>query len=277
LSTSTRWEALYEETRRRIEHGDLKGGDRLPSERELVDEHGVSRNTVRAAVARLEQDGLVEDLGGNRGRVVSQRLRIEFDMSKFELGAYVDDPANGKDQWLAGVEAAKWEGRQVVISVDELVVPNQVAQFLELPEGSRAVRRRRLRLVSRPEEGVAERVAMIADTWTPIDIAYKLLDGRAPLMSPDDVTLPGGIYHALGFRQTEFVDYIEVRMPSRAEAELMQLPAGAAVGQHARVGIDETGRRVRVLIHTWAGDRQIIKYHHAVPERRLPTTNGDPQ
>ncbi|MEV8378450.1 UTRA domain-containing protein [Kribbella sp. NPDC056861] len=88
--------------------------------------------------------------------------------------------------------------------------------------------------------------------------------------------LPGGIYHALGFRQVRFIDNIEVRIPTAEEAELMYLPPGTAAGQHARIGIDETGRRVRVLIHVWAGDRQVITYDLPVPERRLPT-NGDPQ
>lgn len=277
MNSPTRWENLYEDLRNRLDRQELKAGDRLPSERELMEQTGLSRNTVRTAVSRLEHEGLIEDLGGSRGRVVSQRMRIAFDMSKFELGAYTDDPANGKDQWLTGVEAAGWTGRQVVVDVTELPAPPQVADFLQLDApGTPAVRRRRLRLVSRPDENIPERVAMIADTWTPPDIAYKLIDGRAPLMSPDDTTLPGGIYYALGFRQVRFIDNIEVRMPTAEEAELMSLSPGTAVGQHARIGIDETGRRVRVLIHIWAGDRQVITYDLPVPERRLPT-NGDTQ
>lgn len=271
MAGTTRWEALYKQLASDIDHGSLTEGSRIPAERELMDRFGVSRNTVRAAVGRLEQEGRVEDLGGSRGRVVSRHLRLNFDMSKFELGAYTDDPASGKDQWLAGVEAADWTGRQVVVDVSELPAPPQVATFLALEgPGVPVVRRRRLRLVSRPEQGISERVAMIADTWTPPDIAYKLIDGRAPLMSPEDTTLPGGIYHALGYRQVRFIDSIEVRMPTSEEAELMALSPNTAVGQHARIGIDETGRRVRVLIQVWAGDRQIITYDLPVPERRMP-------
>lgn len=277
MTSSTRWEALYKQLRSDIDHGTLPAGSRVPAERHLMERFGVSRNTVRTAVGRLEQEGLIEDLGGSRGRVVSRHMRLNFDMSKFELGAYTDDPANGRDQWLTGVEAAGWTGRQVVVDVSELPAPTQVADFLELDKpGEPVVRRRRLRLVSRPEEGIPEKVAMIADTWTPPDIAYKLIDGRAPLMSPQDTTLPGGIYHALGFRQVRFIDTIEVRMPTSEESELMALSPGTAVGQHARVGIDHSGRRVRVLIHVWAGDRQVITYDLPVPERRMPA-EGDPR
>ncbi|MDT5017029.1 MAG: GntR family transcriptional regulator [Mycobacterium sp.] len=275
MASSTRWEALYEELRSEIEHGILKEGDRVPSERELMERFEVSRNTVRSAIGRLEQSGLVEDQGGSRGRFVTRRMRLNFDMSKFELGAYTDDPAQGKDQWLAGVEAAGWTGRQVVVNVSELPAPSQVAEFLDLSgPGVPVVRRRRLRLVSRPQDGVPEKVAMIADTWTPPEIAYQMIDGRAPLMSPEDTTLPGGIYHALGFRQVRFVDHIEVRMPTAVESHLLSLSTDTAVGQNARIGIDESGRHVRVLIHIWAGDRQVITYDLPVPERRMPT-NGD--
>jgi len=271
VNDRARWEVVYEELRSRIDQGEFKPGDQLPSEREMVDQTGFSRNTIRAAVGKLEQDGLVEDRGGSRGRTVRRRVRIEFDMSRFELGAYVDDPVNGQDQWQAGVREAKWTPRAIVDSVQELEAPSQIAEFLQLEgPGALAVRRRRLRLVSKPADGIPEMVAMIADTWTPADIAHQEINGFAPLMSAEDVTLPGGIYHALGFRQVRFIDNIEVRMPTTEEAELMHLPAGTPVGQHARIGIDETGRRVRVLVQTWAGDRQVITYGFDVPERRLP-------
>lgn len=63
-------------------------------------------------------------------------------------------------------------------------------------------------------------------------------------------------------------------MPTDAEAELMDLKPGTPVGQHARVGVDQNGRRVRVLVQTWAGDRQVITYDMPVPERRLPSNGG---
>jgi GntR family transcriptional regulator len=264
------WQELYEQLRGQIERGDYKAGDQLPPERELVERTGLSRNTVRRALTRLEQAGLVDSEIRNKGRRVRRPLRIEFDMSKFELGAYVDDPARGVDQWQAGVTDARWTAHQVIDGVLELAAPPEIAEFLELQPGEKVVRRRRIRSVSKPEAGIPPKVAMIADTWTPLDIAQREAHGIAPLLSPDDVTLPGGIYHALGFRQVRFVDKISARMPTDEEIRIMQLPPGTAVGQHARIGIDHTGRHVRVLVQTWAGDRQVITYDFDVPERRLP-------
>lgn len=270
------WEALYERIRAQIESGELPPGARLPTERELAAETGLARGTVRVALAKLEQAGMVRANLGRGGRVVRDRTRIAFDMSKFELGAYTDDPARGLDQWQAGVRAAGWEPRQVVDGAIGIPAPPQVAEFLDMEPGELVLRRRRLRYISKPDAGVSEQLAMVADTWTPLDIAQMKVNGVAPLLTDTDITLPGGIYHALGFRQVQFVDHIEARMPTADETDLMDLPPGTAVGQHSRVGIDQAGRRVRVLIQTWAGDRQVIVYDLPVPERRLPDSIETP-
>lgn len=51
---------LVERLKEQIQLGDLKPGDQLPSERELSDQHGISRMTVRQAIAYLVQQGLLE-------------------------------------------------------------------------------------------------------------------------------------------------------------------------------------------------------------------------
>lgn len=53
-----------------ILHGDLKSGDRLPPERVLVDQLGVSRTVLREALSSLEALGLLETRG-TRGRFVA--------------------------------------------------------------------------------------------------------------------------------------------------------------------------------------------------------------
>jgi GntR family transcriptional regulator len=274
VTPDARWQTIYEDLRDQIERDVLTPGSRVPTEPELVEQYGVSRGTVRRALSELEQAGLVASSGpGRGGRTVRNRIRIEFSMSKFELGAYTDDPTAGRDQWKQGVEAAGWVPRQVVDGVEVLPAPKKVAEWLQIPIGQDVVRRRRLRYVSNPDQGIDWVLAMIADTWTPYDIAEMTVDGVAPLLSPDDVTLPGGIYHALGFRQVQFLDFIEAEMPTDEEVTVMGLLPGTPVGRHARVGVDQSGRRVRVLVQIWAGDKQVITYQMPVPERRLPPSS----
>ncbi|RBM17699.1 FadR family transcriptional regulator [Prauserella sp. PE36] len=58
---------IVERIRVLIRDGQLKAGDRLPSERELGDQFGVSRVTVREALKMLEANGLVTIKVGARG------------------------------------------------------------------------------------------------------------------------------------------------------------------------------------------------------------------
>jgi DNA-binding transcriptional regulator YhcF (GntR family) len=61
---------LVEQIRAAVAGGSLAGGDRLPSVRELAESAGVNVNTVRAAYARLESDGVVRSEHG-RGTFVA--------------------------------------------------------------------------------------------------------------------------------------------------------------------------------------------------------------
>lgn len=62
---------LTESLEREIESGRLSPGQQLPSEPALCEHYGVSRTTVRQALARLEQQGLITRDKG-RGTFVSQ-------------------------------------------------------------------------------------------------------------------------------------------------------------------------------------------------------------
>ncbi|MBY8888519.1 GntR family transcriptional regulator [Streptomyces sp. PTM05] len=69
---STAWGAyaqIANALRERIRTGALSAGELLPSEVALAQEYGVVRNTLRRALAQLEQEGLIESLPG-RGRMV---------------------------------------------------------------------------------------------------------------------------------------------------------------------------------------------------------------
>jgi GntR family transcriptional repressor for pyruvate dehydrogenase complex len=54
------YERIVSQIEQRIETGELKVGDQLPSERELAEQFTVSRTAVREAVKALRQKGLVE-------------------------------------------------------------------------------------------------------------------------------------------------------------------------------------------------------------------------
>lgn len=57
--------SLVEHLRRAIVEGDIPAGEKLPSEAELISEHGISRTVVREALARLKIEGLVHTRKGS--------------------------------------------------------------------------------------------------------------------------------------------------------------------------------------------------------------------
>lgn len=77
----TAWGAyaqIAEVLRQRISGGELVPGSPMPSEAALCDEFAVVRNTVRRALAALEDEGLIETLPG-KGRVVRGEAPTQYE------------------------------------------------------------------------------------------------------------------------------------------------------------------------------------------------------
>ncbi|MBS0509166.1 MAG: FadR family transcriptional regulator [Proteobacteria bacterium] len=63
-----------------VQRGELQPGDRLPSERELCELHGVSRSVVREALSQLKSDGIIETRRGSGAYVLERDQRQSFRM-----------------------------------------------------------------------------------------------------------------------------------------------------------------------------------------------------
>lgn len=87
ISVPKTYDLLAEQLRRTILDGRLEEGARLPSERELVDQTGLSRSSVREALRMLQVEGLARPRPGRRGgNVVS---RPDNDLMAHFLGQFV--------------------------------------------------------------------------------------------------------------------------------------------------------------------------------------------
>jgi DNA-binding FadR family transcriptional regulator len=73
-------EDVAERVRDRILSGEVAPGARLPAERDLAEEMGTSRLTLRAAITRLEAEGLVRPLHGSGTEVLDFREHGGIDL-----------------------------------------------------------------------------------------------------------------------------------------------------------------------------------------------------
>ena len=78
---------IISQIRESILQGKLKHGDKLPSEKELVDQLNVSKHTLREALSALEEMGLIELRQGiNGGAYIA---KVEIDVAQYHLVNYL--------------------------------------------------------------------------------------------------------------------------------------------------------------------------------------------
>jgi GntR family transcriptional repressor for pyruvate dehydrogenase complex len=92
IKKARHYQGVVEQVRRSIEYGELKAGDRLPSERDLASALGISRGAVREAISSLETARIVEIRPG-----VGVFLR---DDGAKEIVSRIDSILNSRDAHL---------------------------------------------------------------------------------------------------------------------------------------------------------------------------------
>ena len=70
VETKRASEAIYEQVRELINSGELKPGDRLPSERNMLELFQRSRPTIREALRMLERAGYIRTIPGSSGAII---------------------------------------------------------------------------------------------------------------------------------------------------------------------------------------------------------------
>ena len=77
----TKYIQLYNKVLKMIENRELKAGDKLPSEKKLMDSYNLSRDTVRKTLNILVQDGYIEKARG-KVAVVIDKNKLSFPISE---------------------------------------------------------------------------------------------------------------------------------------------------------------------------------------------------
>lgn len=237
---------IADSLRQAIARGEWQEGDKLPSEHVLSAKYDTTRATVRKAVALLRSEGLVVSQQG-KGVFVRTRPTVRL----VGTGSnYRERRRSGVTNFNAEVVAAGGAPEQRVLAVERVAADADVAERLEVPEGTRVLARRR--------EFVVDGHAMqLVDGYYPVALVKgTAIEKRAQIR--------GGVHAVLegegGVRLDRFIEELDIRMPTPEEAVALTMPAGVPLAKVTRTAYTDNGQPVEVLVSLVPCDRHRFVY-----------------
>jgi GntR family transcriptional regulator len=216
---------LQKRIRSAIQSGDLKPLDALPGERDIAEAFGVSRVTVRKALAALVESGLLRQRQGSGTFVAPTPQRVEQPLSRLT--------SFSEDMQLRGLEpTVKWLGREV-----SLASPQEAMRLLLSPS-ERVSRLRRLRLAS----GVPMAIELAT-----VPVRYL----------PDPHLVEHSLYAVLegrGVRPVRALQRLSAANLAAEDAMLLGVPTGAAALAIERISFLDQQQPVEFTQSWYRGD-----------------------
>lgn len=242
---------IADDIRLQIESGTLQPGDKLPGLPELASTYGVSLVTVRYAIAKLKQQGLVISRQG-RGNFVREQPRVRrYGIERYSRSVWASDQPKA----ILEAEGGR-QGRNVgqTTETGQVTAPAFVAERLpDVAEGDTVHVRRRVTTI----DGVINQSA---------DSYFSLATGER---SPDVVAGegPGGHIARINALSPvlEIQEEIAARMPTDPEAARLEIPDGTPVMEVIRTYHTEAGP-LDVTRFVIRADMATFDYRFPVPD-----------
>jgi GntR family transcriptional regulator len=238
--------------RARIHRGEWAPGERLPSIPAMAGMFGVAKQTVQRTVDQLRVEGLLITKPGSGTFVRGTKRRL----NRLSRGRY--GPQRGYHADLA----ARY--RQQLVEVGRLPAPAEVAEAFGVSPGTPLLARRHL--VRTGEVPVEAGVSWLR----PQDAAGTSLErphafGRPLYQEVEEVT---------GRRYTTARDHLTARLPSREEAETLQIRPDTPVLALLHVAYDADHRPIEVAQAVWPGPVTALIEEYAIPAPRPAEDTG---
>lgn len=234
--TTTTVEPLYQRVAatltEAIRRGDYPVGARLPNERSLAARLGVSRTTLRQALAELARNGAVRRRVGRGGGTFVREPIVER-----RAGALVGFTAELQRQGMkAGAK---------LVRVAVVVAARDIATALGLEPGERVVELVRIRSAD-------GRPMAVEQSWCPA--------GRFPRLEDQD--LSGSLYDVLreryGCVSDRAIERVEARLAVAEDAARLGVRHGAPMIAVERIAFDDNGAAFEFARDRFRGDRTTI-------------------
>jgi len=218
-----------------IARGDYSPGSRIPTEHDLAQTYGVSRETVRRALAELRAAGVLTSARAAGTRVAAPPVRLA--LTRYAAVTDPDRERSDLGPWETACADQGVDGAVEMVAVESVPAPPTVAARLALPSDAPMVRRRRRHLAD-------GQVVQLQEAWIP-----TALVAGTPLAKPGKVV--GGVYAALaaaGVRPATASEELSARPATAAEQAELGMTTVGWVLELWRVTHDVTGRAVEALL-----------------------------
>jgi GntR family transcriptional regulator len=218
--------------RRSIEAGDFPDG-RLPTEAELGRQYQVSRLTVRSALRRLEEDGLIERRRA-RGTFVCREALDKIVRDHDRLSLEEDLRRHGGELAIE------------VLALEATEAPPSVIEGLQLAPHSRVVRVRRLGRINNEPLWLERR-------YYPLELGLKLSKGMFSGVSVNHL-----IQQALGVRVKSARFRLDAAVATSSEAKQLQVSKGHPLLISQQVSYAADGKAFQLMQSSFRGDRYAV-------------------
>uniref|UniRef100_UPI002F90B19B GntR family transcriptional regulator n=1 Tax=Kitasatospora indigofera TaxID=67307 RepID=UPI002F90B19B len=248
---------IADDLRAAIDSGDIGPGEKLPTTKTLVEQYGVTAETVRQAVLRLKAAGVVTSRqgGGVYARVLPPLKRLGI--QRYDKAGWRDrgEVAFIADRVASGREYNRTDQTQVVSRVP---ASRAVATGLGIPEGTEVVSRARLV----KEAGVPTH--MLTSYYKVQHVEGTRLEDPSP--GPAGKGGGFGVFLEQGLEPHQMTEDLYARMPTPAEAAELELPAGEPVMVLHRTTYTADDTVIEYAVGVHSASRFAWTYNFLIPD-----------
>lgn len=243
---------IAEALREKIESGQLERGSQLPTELELRDMYGASRNTIRDAIKRLTSQGLVETRQG-QGTYVTRIIDPFVTLRSPDPEIGVSGAGEESATYLSRVNEQHRKAQTSAPKIEVMPCPREIALRLRITPGDQVISRHQVRYID-------EIPWLLQTSFYPWQL---LTAGASRLLMAEDIEEGTVKYLAetLHLEQVGYQDWVTARGPDNNEQAFFGLPHDAAIFEVFRIGFDQYQTPMRVTVTVYPVDRNQLVFN----------------
>lgn len=199
---------IYKVLKERIEAKIYQANSLMPSENELTEEFKVTRITVRNALKKLKEEGLIFTEKG-KGSFVKSR---QIEQSLFKFYSF------GRDYAQKGFET-----KTMVISSKIVIADDKISKALEVKEGQEVYEIIRLRMI-------ADIPALLETSFIPVQLAPAIISFNLAVLSIYDL-----LETEYGLKILKAKEYLNPAVTDKQQSELLEVKKNTPVFVTERV------------------------------------------